>query len=386
MAHQSQIIAESTRKPIINKIKPPHTFKSNYKLTCACCGDTIIRGQLATRCGWGGVTTAGYSRDPMVEDVLDTMPGVWLRGVAFSDGSGDSGMFTGVPFVHATCSDAERLEWGGSGGVFGGERGEHFYYEERKRKIAAATKIQALWRGYATRRGPQVTTVCDGDAAGWVCRELIATSTGKQFCCGDYCDLAQRVDDAYDSYERMWIAEESPRMCLRDWMSEHVTTAHFGAADSSSSSDNDSDSENGDNSPPSFASWHPHTGCGADRCWCGLPRDHTHAPLPAEKLQYEELQEENEDLRAENKAIREEKQRLAALILSKGRNNDLHTGENNGLRRENDELRQQLEQAERTLRRWARRYRLYGLVEYPSSGTHCRGCCCSSDSSSADED
>ena len=314
MTPQSQIIAESTRKPYINKIKPPHTFKSNYKLTCACCGDTIRRGELATRCSWGGLTTAGYSYEPMVEDVQDTMPGVWLRGVAFADGSGDSGMFTGVPFVHATCSDAERLEWGGSGGVFGGERGEHFYYEERKRKIAAATKIQALWRGYATRRGPQVTTVCDGDAAGWVCRELIATSTGKQFCCGDYCDLAQRVDDAYDSYER---------------------DAH-----------SDSDSENGDNSPPSFKPWRVGAYTGADR-WCG-EHGHGNIPglIPAEKLQYEELQEENEDLRAENKALRKETQRLAALILSKGRNNDLHTGENNGLRRENDELRQQLEQAQ----------------------------------------
>ena len=188
MAHQSQIIAESTRKPIINKIKPPHTFKSNYKLTCACCGHTIIRGQLATRCGWGGLTTAGYSREPMVEDVLDTMPGVWLRGVAFSDGSGDSGMFTGVPFVHATCSDAERLE-GNACGVFGGERGEHFYYEERKRKIAAATKIQALWRGYAARRGPQDVHVCNGE--GLVdCREVILESRGIQHCCGDYCGLA----------------------------------------------------------------------------------------------------------------------------------------------------------------------------------------------------
>ena len=140
-------------------------------------------------------------------------------------------------------------------------------------------------------------------------------------------------------------------MCLRDWMSEHVTTAglrlglaHFGAADSSSSSD--SDSENGDNSPPSFASWHPHTGCGADRCWCGLPRDHTHGLLPGEKLQYEELQEENEDLRAENKAIRKEKQRLAALILSKGREGFLYRRNDGLLRRENDELRQQLQQAQ----------------------------------------
>ena len=207
MAHQSQIIAESTRKPIINKFKPPHTFKSNYKLPCACCDEPICRGQLATRCGWGGLCTAGYSKSEFesLTKPNPQLPGVWLRGVAFSDGSGDSGMFTGVPFVHATCSDAERLEWGGSGGVFGGERGEHFYYEERNRKVSAATKIQALWSGYATRRGPQVTSVCDGHEQ---CQELIATSTGKQFCCGDYCEVAQDYADWHaecegDNYDEL---------------------------------------------------------------------------------------------------------------------------------------------------------------------------------------
>ncbi len=216
-----------------------------------------------------------------MEDVQDEMPGVWLRGVAFADGSGDSGMFTGVPFVHATCSDAERLECGGSGGVFGGERGEHFYYEERKRKIAAATKIQALWRGYATRRGPQETVVCDGD---YDCQELIATSTEKRFCCGDYCELARRMEEAYER-------------------------------------------------------------C----CWSGAQPPYFDEDLDGRsnlQEENEELQEENEDLRAKNKAQRKEIGRLAALILSKGRNNDLHTGENNGLRSENDELRQQLVQAQ----------------------------------------
>jgi len=60
----------------------------------------------------------------------------------------------------------------------------------RKRRATAATKIQALWRGYAARRGPQDTFWCDGEGI-VICYEHVLTRSGKQYCCGDYCTFAR---------------------------------------------------------------------------------------------------------------------------------------------------------------------------------------------------
>jgi hypothetical protein len=177
---------QSGRRSHVHQVPPSSSFKSNYKLQCHICDETIHRGDWATRVSEHWLINPDWCQ-----------PGVTLRGEAFTPNRGTVQMakFTGCRIVHRDCC-CESATHGD--GVFTLQQWEDIFENEDHGTPFPAKrwpKAERIWDEVVQRHNESVRSISDTADAELDVRE------------GDVADALRRLDELDEVLSPKWSDE-----------------------------------------------------------------------------------------------------------------------------------------------------------------------------------